>query len=94
MTDVVEERTRILFEKADERVDERREELIQRIGKKAQIRVPGEVKRRYCSESDSYPIPDRNCKVSVKDGKDTAVYRCKNFGNSQSYGFNEEEEER
>lgn len=101
VTELAEERIRILFEKADERVNEGREELAQRyvelaqrIGEKTQTRMPRELKKKYCSECDSYLIPGRNCKVRVKDGREKVVYRCENCGKSQSYGFGEEEEER
>jgi ribonuclease P protein subunit RPR2 len=101
VTELAKERIIILFEKAEERMDEEREELAdryvelaQRIGEKTQRQIPGELKKKYCSECYTYLIAGKNCKVRVKTGQRKITYRCENCGASQSYGLSEEVEER
>lgn len=91
---IAEERIERLFDLADKRVDEGREELADRyvelarkIGMTCQVSISGDLKRRYCQNCHSYLKPGHNCMVRVNSKNKTVNYHCENCGEINRYGF-------
>lgn len=91
---IAEERIRRLFELADRRLDQKNDELADRyielardIGMKYNVSMPGELKKRFCSECGSFLRPGYNCQVRIDSTKNTVKYRCSECGEVQRYGY-------
>lgn len=76
------ERVKQLFKEADfvfkknpERAD-RYVQLARKIAMKINLRIPRELKRRFCKHCNCYLKPGINCRVRTKNKK--VVYYCKN----------------
>ena len=91
------ERVQRLFELADKRFSEDREdnrelanryvELARSIGMKYNVSIPGDLKKRMCGECHSFLVPGRNCKVRVNSKNSTINYRCDSCGHVNRYGY-------
>ena len=73
-------RIRRLFEQAELRFKEnpgladRYVELARKIGMKYKVRIPRELKRRFCKNCYAYLVPGVNCRVRLNQSK--VVYYC------------------
>ena len=74
------ERIEVLFEQAesafkkDPKLSNRYVELARKIAMKCKIRIPKELKRRFCKHCYVYLVPGKNCRVRTHEGK--VVYYC------------------
>lgn len=92
---IAEERIKRLFELADRRAREGEErqladryiELALKIGMRHNVSIPSELKKRFCSECQSFLVPGRNCRVRINSKKDNVNYCCIECGNVDKYGF-------
>lgn len=94
---IAEERIQKLFELADRRISEDREdseqladryvELAQAIGMKYNVSIPAELKKRYCHECFSFLKPGFNCRVRLNSKSSTVNYECGACGEVNRYGF-------
>lgn len=94
---IAEERIRRLFELADLRVSEDRQdgkeladryvELAREIGMKYNVSIPGELRKRYCHECLSFLKPGYNSRVRVNSKNSTVNYQCGECGEVNRYGF-------
>ena len=50
--------------------------LARKIAMKFNLRIPRELKRRYCKHCYSYLVPNKNCRVRVH--KSRVIYYCLN----------------
>ncbi|MBI2663003.1 ribonuclease P [Candidatus Woesearchaeota archaeon] len=79
---IAKERIIILFDQADgifkkdSKLSDKYISLARRISMKARIRIPKELKRKFCKHCYSYLKPGINCRVRTKDKK--VVYYCIN----------------
>ena len=77
---IARERIKILFEQAetafnkDPRLSNRYVELARKIAMKCKLRIPTELKRRFCRHCYCYLVPGKNCRVRTHEGK--VVYYC------------------
>jgi ribonuclease P protein subunit RPR2 len=75
-------RVRKLFEEADKvfsedtKLADRYVELARKIGMKANLRMPKELKRKFCKYCYCYLKPGINCRVRISRGK--VIYSCFN----------------
>lgn len=85
------ERINILFEQADLRFKEnsklsdRYVELARKIAMKYKVRMPRELKRKFCKHCHKYLKPGVNCRVRTT-GKNV-VYYCKNCKRYMRIGY-------
>lgn len=74
------ERIKKLFEEAgkteEQSLANRYVELARKLGMRYKVRIPPELKRRYCKHCYAYLIPSKNCRVRVARGK--VIYLCLN----------------
>lgn len=94
---IAEERIRRLFEVADRRITEEREdaqeladryvELARSIGMSYNVSIPGELRKRFCHECGSFLKPGVNCRVRINSKKSSINYRCGECGEVNRYGF-------
>jgi len=49
-------------------------QLARKISMKYKVRIPSELKRRFCRHCHSYLVPSVNCRVRTREGK--MVYYC------------------
>ena len=79
-TEIAKERIGELFEQAatafneDRALANRYVELARKISMKYKVRIPSELRRRFCKNCNSYLVPSVNCRVRVSKGK--LIYYC------------------
>lgn len=91
---IARERIERLFELAEERTEEGENQLADRyveiarnIGMRHNVSIPGELRRKFCSNCNSYLVPGKNCMVNIDSKKNLIVYRCEECGEEDSYGY-------
>jgi ribonuclease P protein subunit RPR2 len=90
---IAEERIEILFSEAEEKeskdpeLAERYVEIARNIGEKAQVSIPSDLKKRFCSSCGAYLKPGKNCTVRIDSEKNLIKYRCGECGEEDRYGF-------
>lgn len=91
---IAEERIERLFElaerrieKGDERLADRYVEIARNIGMTYSISVQSDLKKRFCSNCNTFLKPGFNCNVRFKSENQTVNYRCQNCGNTDRYGY-------
>jgi len=78
--DIAKERIQELFRQADEVFDEdpnladRYVELARKISMKIRVRIPPNLKRKFCKHCYCFLKPGKNCRVRTHEGK--VVYYC------------------
>lgn len=82
-TKIAKERIEILFKEADEaaaksRMDlaNRYVELARKIGMRYNVRIPRELKRKFCKYCYAYMRPDVSCSVSLDTKRKTVRIKC------------------
>ncbi len=77
---IAKERIQELFRQADEVFDEdpkladRYVELARKISMKIKVRIPSNLKRKFCKHCYCFLKPGKNCRVRTHEGK--VVYYC------------------
>ena len=89
---IAKERIRILFSlaesyanKGDLELSSRYVELILKIARKYNIRLPREMKYRICKKCNCFIIPGKNATVRLKKGK--VVIKCLECGRYKRYPY-------
>jgi ribonuclease P protein subunit RPR2 len=78
---IAKERINELFRQAEEMFDEdpklsdRYVQIARKISMKLKVRIPPELKRRFCKHCYCYLVPGKNCRVRTHEGK--VVYYCR-----------------
>ena len=79
-TKIAQERIQELFEQAHKKFKEdpslsnRYVQLARRIAMRYKVRIPPELKRRFCKHCHTYLVPSKNVRVRTHEGK--VVYYC------------------
>jgi len=79
---IARERIRILFEEADKAFKEHPErskryvELAKKIGMRYNVRIPRELKRKFCKKCLSYLKPGVNCRIRTRRDKQAVIVTC------------------
>ncbi len=79
-TEMALKRIRELFNQADEVFEKKPEladryvELARKISMKYKVRIPSELKKRFCKHCHRYLIPGKNCTVRI--AKSRVIYTC------------------
>ncbi len=74
------ERVKILFKQAkdafkkDPKLAHRYVHLARKIAMKFKVKIPKELKRKFCKHCYKYLVPNKNCRVRVHNGH--IVYYC------------------
>ncbi len=82
--EIAKERIEILFEEAEKAFKKHPErsnryvELARKIGMKAKVKIPRELKREFCKHCDKYLKAGVNLKVRNHKGR--IIYECKECG--------------
>lgn len=94
---IAEERIHRLFEIADQRISEDREnakqladryvEIARNIGMKYNVSIPADLRKRYCHECFSFLKPGFNCQIRINSKSNTLNYQCRECGKVNRYGF-------
>jgi ribonuclease P protein subunit RPR2 len=90
---IAEERIRLLFDQAEERFESDPElscryvELAKRVGERAEVSIPHNFKRKFCSSCSSFMKPGNNCRVRNDSTEEVIVYTCLECGESDRYGY-------
>ncbi len=76
------ERIKILFEEArrSEKYADRYVELARKIAMKLKVKMPSELKRRFCRHCNSYLRPGKNSRIRASRGKLISYcFKCKKY---------------
>lgn len=66
--------------KEDSNLSNRYIYLARKIGMKYKVRIPRELKRRFCKHCYEYIVPSVNCRVRIHGGKTIySCFNCKKF---------------
>jgi len=83
---IAQERIRILIKKAEDvftrnsSLANRYVTLARKIAMKANVRIPRELKRKYCKHCYKFLMPGVNCRIRVKDKKIVCYcFNCKKY---------------
>lgn len=85
------ERIAELFRLAEEVFDEDEEladryiGLARKISMRYKVRIPKELKKRFCKHCYSYLVPGKNCRVRTHEGK--VVYYCMKCGEVMRFPY-------
>ena len=84
--EIAKERIKILFEQAksafkeDPKLSNRYVNLARKLAMKYKVRIPKELKRKFCKHCYSYLRPPYNARVRLQKGKVViSCYNCKKF---------------
>ena len=89
------ERIGILFSQAaemfnrDKALSNRYVSLARRISMKYKVRIPSELKRRFCKHCLHYLVPGKNCAIRLKDH--SIVCYCKDCGKASRMPYSKEQ---
>lgn len=63
--------------------------LARKLSMKYNVRIPSELRRRFCKHCLSYLVPSKNCRIRTKNGM-LIIYclNCKNFNKFKYKGKN------
>jgi len=76
------ERIKTLFEEArkSEKYADRYVELARKIAMKLKVRIPSELRRRFCRHCNSYLRPGKNSRIRISRGKIVSYcFKCKKY---------------
>ena len=92
MRRIARERIKILYDMAlreamegDEALAKRYVELIFKLSRKYNVRIPREMKRHMCKECHTFLIPGKTAQVRLKKGK--VVIKCLRCGEYKRYRY-------
>ena len=80
--EIAKERIQILFKQArdmfkkDSKLSNRYVKLARELAMKYKIRIPPELKRRFCKHCYAYLFPSKNVRIRTRQGK--VIYYCLN----------------
>jgi ribonuclease P protein subunit RPR2 len=84
--EIARERIKILFQQAEQRFAENRTlsnryvTLARKLSMKAKVRIPKELKRKFCKHCYKFLMPGKNARVRVRDNKVViSCLECKKF---------------
>jgi ribonuclease P protein subunit RPR2 len=92
------ERIKILFKQAGEifkkepKLSDRYVHLARKIAMKYKVRIPSQLKKRFCKHCYKYLVPSVNCRVRVQRGK--VVYYCLNCKKFMRFPYTKEQKAR
>lgn len=66
--------------------------LARRIAMKLNVRLPSELRRKYCRHCQAFLMPGRNCRVRLREGK--VVYLCRECRHMTRLPYVREQKER
>jgi len=90
---IAKERIKILFDLAEKEFEEYPErsrryiELARKIGLRYNIRLPKELKRKFCKNCNSLLIPGKSCSVRLVSRMRVVKVRCLNCGKEFNYPY-------
>jgi len=90
---IAKERIRILFDLAEEVIEKHPErskryvELARKIGMRYNVRIPKDLKRKFCKKCLSYLKPGVNCRVRTSEGKQAVIITCLECGEVARYPY-------
>ena len=92
------ERINILFAEADtmfkedSKLSDKYVKLARKISMKYKVKIPSELKKRYCKHCYSFLKQSKNCKVRLKEGK--VLYHCLVCGKIMRFPYIKEQKAR
>jgi len=91
---IAKERIEILFNEAKKSLEENKISKAKRyitlalkIGMKAKVRIPKELRRKFCEKCHIYFIPEKTLRVRIKKGESRINYTCLLCGNVKRYPY-------
>ena len=92
------ERIKTLFKEADSmfkedpKLSNKYVKLARKISMKYKVKIPSELKKRFCKHCHSYLKPSKNCRVRLHNGK--VVYYCLNCKKYMRFPYVKEQKAR
>lgn len=92
MKKIAKERIKYLFEQArkafnkNPALSNRYVTLARKLSMKYKVRIPRELKRKFCKHCYKYLVPGKNCRVRTHKGK--VVYYCLNCKKYMRFPYN------
>ena len=79
--------------KTDISLADRYVEIARRIAMKMKVKIPSELKRRFCNRCYKYLVPGRNCRVRLHNSK--VISFCESCRKYNKFGYiNEQKQKR
>jgi ribonuclease P protein subunit RPR2 len=94
------ERIRILFSQAEESFSTNPErsrryvEMANRLSTRYNIRLPAELKRRFCSSCRAFLVPGVNCRVRASPSQKAVITTCMGCGHVERHPYRKEKKPR
>ena len=89
------ERIKVLFKEADTiykedpKLSNKYVKLARKISMKYKVKIPSELKKRFCKHCHCFLKPPHNCKVRLHQGK--VVYHCLNCNKIMRFPYTKEQ---
>ncbi len=96
---IAEERIEILFREAERQIREHPERanryvfLARKIAMRYNVKIPKELKRKFCHKCHHYFLLGKNCKVRTNPETKCVEYKCLDCGRVNRYGYSLEKAE-
>lgn len=93
---IARERILILFEMAEKEFSKNPDlshrwiRMARNIATRYNIRMPREMKRRFCKECFSLLVPGKNCSVRTNPGQRAVIVKCLECGNVMRFPYRRE----
>ncbi len=94
--DIAKERIKILFDLAEKEFKEHPErshryvELARKIGMRYNVRIPRELKRKFCKKCHHYLVPGVNLRVRTRVSQQAVIMKCLDCGHVMRYPYRKE----
>lgn len=96
--EIVKERIKKLFKEAkkafrkDKKLANRYVKLARELAMKYRVKLPRELKRKFCKHCYSYLVPGENCRIRTRDNK--VIYYCMECKKYMRYPYIKEQKEK
>jgi ribonuclease P protein subunit RPR2 len=93
---IARERINILFEKAEKEFGRNPEfsrrwvGMAKKIATRYNIRIPKELKRRFCRKCSRFLVPGENCRVRTSPKQQAVIVNCLGCGNIMRFPYRRE----
>ncbi|HDH91385.1 MAG TPA: hypothetical protein ENF38_00360 [Candidatus Aenigmarchaeota archaeon] len=79
---IAKERIKILFDLAEKEIDKNPErsrryiELMRKIGKRYNVRLPKKIKRKFCKSCNTFLKPGKTARIRIDSKKKAVIVKC------------------
>jgi len=97
---IAKERIRILFERAGDEFQKNPElshrwvRMARKIATRYNLRLPKELKRRFCKKCLRFLVPGKNCRVRTNPKQQAVIVKCMRCGNIMRFPYRREKKQK